>query len=129
MLLPMRVEAAPLAACPARRKTPHRGRHPHGTIDNRRTKREHTFTKHTFRPISERNESGSVDEQSKEPSLMLNALVTLASFFVLGMAGLTMLDTLVANRSKVMAALKGRSLLVDATLTTRPVTIRYAPRA
>lgn len=60
---------------------------------------------------------------------MLNALVTLASFFVLGMAGLTMLDTLVANRAKVMAALKGRSLLVDATLTTRPVTIRYAPRA
>jgi hypothetical protein len=60
---------------------------------------------------------------------MLNALVTLASLFVLGMAGLVMWDTLVANGAKVLAALHGRSPLADAPLATRPVTIRYAPRA
>nr|WP_294167342.1 hypothetical protein [uncultured Sphingomonas sp.] len=60
---------------------------------------------------------------------MLNALVTLASLFVLGLAGLAMWQTLVANRAKVVAALQGRSQLAEATLATRPVRVRYATRA
>ncbi len=60
---------------------------------------------------------------------MLNALVTLASLFVLGMAGLVMWETLVANGAKVLAALHGRSPLAQAALATRPVTVHYAPRS
>jgi hypothetical protein len=59
---------------------------------------------------------------------MLNALVTIASLFVLGMAGLVMWETLVANGGKVLAALRGRSQLAEAAFATRPVTVRYAPR-
>ena len=60
---------------------------------------------------------------------MLNALVTLASLFVLGMAGLVMWETLVGNGAKVLAALRGRSPLAEAAFATRPVTVRYAPQA
>ncbi|CAA9502331.1 MAG: hypothetical protein AVDCRST_MAG09-808 [uncultured Sphingomonas sp.] len=59
---------------------------------------------------------------------MLNALVTLASLFVLGVAGVVIWETLVANGAKVLAALHGRSPLAEAAIATRPVTVRYAPR-
>lgn len=59
---------------------------------------------------------------------MLNVLTTLASLFVLGMAGLVVWGTLIANGAKVMAALNGRSHLAEAAFGTRPVTVHYAPR-
>ncbi len=59
---------------------------------------------------------------------MLNALVTLASLLALAVAAGAMWGTLSGNRHKVMAALKGRSLAAEPEISTRPVTVRYAPR-
>ena len=59
---------------------------------------------------------------------MLNALVTLPFLFALAFAGWAAWQTYAQNSAKVMAALQGRSVLADTALSTRPVTVRYAPR-
>lgn len=59
---------------------------------------------------------------------MLNALVTLPFLLALATAALVAWEAIGANRAKIAAALKGRSLLVEPTLATRPVSIRYSAR-
>ena len=59
---------------------------------------------------------------------MLNALVTLPFLLALGVAAAALWQTLAESGPKVLAALEGRSLLAEASLATRPVRVRYAPR-
>lgn len=59
---------------------------------------------------------------------MMNALVTLPFLVALSLAALALWHTLAESAPKVLAALKGRSLMSEGPMATRPVTVRYAPR-
>ena len=59
---------------------------------------------------------------------MLNALVTLPFFVALAVAASAMWRTYGESAPKVLAALKGHSLLAEGAMATQPVRVRYAPR-
>lgn len=59
---------------------------------------------------------------------MLNALVTLPFLLALAGAALFVWDAVHNNRAKIIAALKGRSLLAEAAIATAPVSIRHSAR-
>ena len=60
---------------------------------------------------------------------MLNALVTLPFVLAFAVAALVLWETIALNQHKIVSALKGRSLLAEAPLATRPVKLRYVSRA
>lgn len=55
-------------------------------------------------------------------------LAFLAFTALLGTALLTIGETLVTHRDKILAALAGRSLLTEPMVVTRPVTVRTVSR-
>ena len=55
-------------------------------------------------------------------------LTVLAFTAVLGLGLFTLGETLAGNRSKIVAALSGHSLLTQPSLVTRPVTVRVVSR-
>ena len=55
-------------------------------------------------------------------------LTVLAFTAVLGLGLLTLGETLASNLNKIVAALRGHSLMSEPVLVTRPVTIRVATR-
>jgi hypothetical protein len=55
-------------------------------------------------------------------------LTILAFTAVLGLGLFTLGETLAINRAKIMAALRGSSLLGQPMLVTRPVTVRVVSR-
>jgi hypothetical protein len=58
----------------------------------------------------------------------MQILAILAFTAVLGFALFALLETLAVNGRKIMAALRGASLLAEPMLVTRPVTIRVLSR-
>ena len=59
---------------------------------------------------------------------MLNALVSLPFLIALAVVAVALWNTLAESAPKILAALKGQSLLSEARVWNRPVTVRYAPR-
>lgn len=55
-------------------------------------------------------------------------LAALASFALLAVAAAVLWQTIHANADKIVAALEGRSLLVQPVLQTRPVQVRITSR-
>ncbi|GAA4009023.1 hypothetical protein [Sphingomonas humi] len=55
-------------------------------------------------------------------------LAVLAFTAILGLGLLTIGETLAGNEGKILAALRGHSLLTEPVLTTRPVTVRVTSR-
>ncbi len=58
---------------------------------------------------------------------MLTALVTFSSLALLATACATLWRMVADDLPKIAAALRGRSLLSEAALRTRPITVRYLP--
>jgi len=59
---------------------------------------------------------------------MLPALATLPFLVAMWLAALVVLQMVAEERGKIVAALKGRSLLAEPVVSTRPVVVRMAPR-
>lgn len=55
-------------------------------------------------------------------------LTVLAFTAILGLGLLTVGETILGNKQKILAALEGRSLLAQPVLVTRPVTVRIKSR-
>ena len=55
-------------------------------------------------------------------------LAVLAFTAILGLGLLTIGETLAGNERKILAALRGHSLLTEPMLVTRPVTVRMVSR-
>ncbi len=60
---------------------------------------------------------------------MIAPLATLAFLATLWVAAKFMLDLVANDGSKIAAALRGRSMLVQPPQSVRPVTLRFQPRA
>lgn len=59
---------------------------------------------------------------------MLAALATLPFLAALWLSAVVLLEIFGENGGKIAAALKGRSLLAEPVVSTRPVVVRMAPR-
>ncbi|WP_205481777.1 hypothetical protein [Sphingomonas arenae] len=59
---------------------------------------------------------------------MLTALVTLPFLLALALSAGVLAQLLREDGDKMLAALKGESLMARPVLTTRPVTVRLSPR-
>lgn len=59
---------------------------------------------------------------------MLTMLATLPFMIVLAVAGLAIAHTVKVSGDKILAALKGESLLAKPVLSTRPITVRMSAR-
>ena len=60
---------------------------------------------------------------------MLAPLATLAFLATLWLVARLMLDRIAADGAKIVAALQGRSMLVQPPQSVRPLTVRFQPRA
>lgn len=59
---------------------------------------------------------------------MLTAFATLLFLLALGLAAGVIAGTVLGSGDKIVAALKGQSLLTRPTLSTRPVVVRFKSR-